>query len=175
MGLGLIGWGGAMGGAGGGLVAMALILRPFRQCDQPSGDLDHQHHEPDPEHQEQQSELPGVCVVRRRSGCSARSRSTSGNSIASGSMYSAMISAALALKDQSLLGHRTVSTQPPTTMKATTATHTQAESSVVIARDPKKDVVIAAAAINTPARDRSSFTARSCASSARPASSNASS
>src|SRR3954452_15651037 len=163
-----------MGGAGAALFAMALILRPFRQCDEPSGDLDHQHHEPDPEHQEQQSELPGVCVVRRRS-VQREIALNERNSIASGSMYSAMISAALALKDQSLLGHRTVSTQPPTTMKATTATHTQAESSVVIARDPKKDVVIAAAAINTPARDRSSFTARSCASSARPASSNASS
>jgi hypothetical protein len=45
----------------------------------------------------------------------------------------------------------------------------------VIARDPKNDVVIAAAAISTPARDRSSFTARSWASNARPASSNASS
>jgi len=32
----------------------------------------------------------------------------------------------------------------------------------VIAREPKNDAVIAAAAIDTPARDRSSFTARSC-------------
>src|SRR4051794_40664446 len=121
-----------MGGAGAGLVAIALILRPFRQCDQPSGDLDYQHHEPDPEHQEQQSELPGVASYAADR-CSARSRSTSGNSIASGSMYSAMISAALALNDQSLLGHRTVSTQPPTTMKATIATHTRHASSVAAA------------------------------------------
>jgi len=46
-------------------------------------------------------------------------------------------------------------THPPTTMKATTAIHTQALSwSPAIARDPKNDVVIAAAAIITPARDR---------------------
>ena len=76
-------------------------------------------------------------------------------------MYSAMISAALALNDQSLLGHSTVNTHPPTMTKATTATHTQAESSAPIAREPKNDVVIAAAAISTPARDLSSLTARS--------------
>ena len=73
-----------------------------------------------------------------------------------------MITAALAWNDQSLLGHSTVSTHPPTTMNATTATHTPRLSpSTVIARDPKNEVVIAAAAISTPARDRSSLTARS--------------
>ena len=52
MGLGLIGWGGAVGGAGAGFVAMSLILRPFRQGDHPGGDFDHQHDKPNPKHQE---------------------------------------------------------------------------------------------------------------------------
>jgi hypothetical protein len=52
MGLGLIGCGGAVGGAGAGFVAMTLILRPFRQGDHPGGDFDHQHDKPNPKHQE---------------------------------------------------------------------------------------------------------------------------
>jgi integrase len=59
IGLGLIGCGGAVGGAGAGFVAMTRILRPFRQGHHPGGDLDNQHDEPDPEHEEQPSELPG--------------------------------------------------------------------------------------------------------------------
>lgn len=49
-----------MGGAGAGLVAIALILPPFRQGDDPSGNLDNEHDEADPEHQEQPSKLPSV-------------------------------------------------------------------------------------------------------------------
>jgi hypothetical protein len=57
-----MGCGGAVGGAGAGLVAMALILPSFRQSDDPGGDLDNQHDEADPEHQEQPSKLAGVGV-----------------------------------------------------------------------------------------------------------------
>jgi hypothetical protein len=173
IGLGLIGCGGAVGGAGAGLVAMALILPPFRQSDDPGGDLENQHDEADPEHQEQPPKLPSVGV--RRGGSVQRKISLDEREFDGfWLMYSAMISDALALKDQSLLGHSTVSTHPPTTMKAATATHTQMQSSApTIAREPKNEVVIAAAAMSTPARERNSFTARSWASSARPASSNA--
>jgi hypothetical protein len=62
IGLGLIGCGGAVGGAGAGLVAIALILPPFRQSNDPGGDLDNQHDEADPEHQEQPPKLQSVGV-----------------------------------------------------------------------------------------------------------------
>jgi len=59
-------------------------------------------------------------------------------------MYSEMMSAALALNDQSLRGQRTSSTQTPTTANAETATHTQVPSwSPDTAREPKNDVVMA--------------------------------
>jgi hypothetical protein len=73
---------------------------------------------------------------------------------------------------QSVRGHRTASTLAPTTPKHAIAIHPAvATSPSASARPPRKDVVIAAAAIRMPARVRSSLTTLSCASSARRASS----
>jgi hypothetical protein len=73
---------------------------------------------------------------------------------------------------QSVRGHSTASTLAPTTPKHAIATHpVVATSPSESARPPKKDVAIAAAAIRTPERVRSSLTTLSCASSARRASS----
>jgi hypothetical protein len=65
IGLGLIGCGGALVGTGAALIAMTLSLRSFRQGDHPGGDLDNEHHKPDPEHPEQPAKLLGICVIGR--------------------------------------------------------------------------------------------------------------
>ena len=63
---------------------------------------------------------------------------------------------------QSRLGHRTASTQKPTPMKHKIASQAAAETpSSPMACAPKNDVVIAAAAINAPARALISLTTRS--------------
>src|SRR5215218_10405100 len=60
------------------------------------------------------------------------------------------------------LGHRTASTQKPTPMKHKIASQAAAETlSSPMACAPKNDVVIAAAAINAPARALISLTTRS--------------
>jgi len=115
---------------------MGLILRPLGKGDDPGGDLDDEDDEADSEDEEQSTQLKGVAVV-------------GGGPVE-------------ALNDQSVRGHRTVRTDPPTAMNATRATQTHPlRSPPAIARDPKNEVVIAAAAINTPARERNSLTARS--------------
>jgi hypothetical protein len=83
---------------------MGLFLRPLGEGDDPGGDLDDEDDEADSEDEEQATQLTGVAVVRGGR-WRARSRCTSRNSTGSGSMYSAMMSAALALNDQSLRGH----------------------------------------------------------------------
>jgi hypothetical protein len=65
---------------------MALILRPLGQRHDPGRDLDDEHDEADPEHQEQPAGLTSVLVVAVDR-CSARSRCTRGNSTDSGGIW----------------------------------------------------------------------------------------
>jgi len=67
IGLGLIGWGGEVGGAAAGLVAMVFILRPLGQGHDPGRHFHDEDGQADAKDEEQTAELSCVSVIRGRS------------------------------------------------------------------------------------------------------------